>query len=126
ARQTTDRPEAGTSWRGAGDHDRDAEAAGGLAAGRDGRVVGGNDGPGDGQAKPDAVADSGPGLQPPERLEQRGHSVVRDERPAVGDLEGHGRVPDARAEPDPATGLVMPDRAGHQGPNHPLPPLPAP
>ncbi len=54
----------------AGDHHRDVEAAFGLAAGGDGRAVGGGDRPGDGQAEPDAVADTGPGLHAAERLEQ--------------------------------------------------------
>jgi hypothetical protein len=58
------------------DHHRDVEAARGLAAGGDGRVVGRDDRAGDGQAEADAVADPGAGLQPPERLEQGGHGLA--------------------------------------------------
>ncbi len=53
----------------AGNHHRDVQAAGGLAASGDGRAVRGDDRPGDGQSEPDAVADAGPGLHAPERFE---------------------------------------------------------
>jgi hypothetical protein len=61
----------------------------------------------------------GPGRHAPERLEQRGDGVVRDERTAVGDLEVHGRDAAAGARPDPAAGLVVPDGAVDQVPDHP-------
>src|SRR6516164_224730 len=104
----------------AGDHHRDIEAAFGLAAAGDGRVVCGDDRPGDGQAEPGAVADACPGLHAPERLEQLRYLVVWDEWAAVGNLQVHGRVAAAGAQPDPAAGLVVPDGVVDQVADHPL------
>src|SRR5580704_13117182 len=105
---------------GAGDHHRDVEAAVGLAAGGYGRVMRGEDRPGDGQAEPDAVASAGPGLYAPERLEELWNSVVWDDRAAVGDLEVDGGIAAAGAQPDPASGLVVPDGVADQVADHPL------
>ncbi len=61
-----------------------------------------------------------PGLHPAERLEQRGHRIIWDERSAVGDVEVDGRCRAAGAQRDPAAGMVMPDSVVDQVLDHAL------
>src|SRR5690348_10872383 len=67
--------------------DQDAQAAGREAVRLDAGAVSGADGADDGQAKAGAVLNAGTRLHPAERLEQRRHQLLRDDKPAVGDLE---------------------------------------
>jgi len=80
--------------------------------------VRGADRPGDRQPEADAAVT--PALDPPERLEQRGHGVGGYPGPAVGDPQDDARPARARRDPDPAARLVVPDRVVDQVPDHAL------